>query len=51
MYSEQNEHCWECRCPSCNLFQTDECLEGKEFCERCENKTHTGYCPWHPEEQ
>ena len=45
------EHCRECRCVSCDLFQTAGCLEGKNVCEKCNHESHTGYCPWHPDEQ
>lgn len=51
MYSEHNKHCRECACPSCDLFQTEECLEGKDNCGECDNTAHTGYCPWHPNER
>ena len=45
------DHCRECRCVSCDLFQTAGCLEGKNVCEKCNHESHTGYCPWHPDEQ
>ena len=45
------EHCQECRCVSCDLFQTAGCLEGKNVCGKCNHESHTGYCPWHPDEQ
>ena len=45
------EHCRECRCVSCDLFQTAGCLEGKNVCGKCNHESHTGYCPWHPDEQ
>lgn len=52
MYSEQNKHCRECICPSCDLFQTDECLEGVDGCEKCDNSSyHIGHCWWHPDER
>ena len=50
MYSEQNKHCRECLCTTCDLFQLDECLEGPDCCDKCDNTSHTAYCPWHPEE-
>ena len=45
------EHCRECRCVSCDLLQTAGCLEGKNVCGKCNHESHTGYCPWHPDEQ
>ena len=45
------EHCRECRCVSCDLFQTASCLEGKNVCGKCNHESHTGYCPWHSDEQ
>ncbi|OUO65668.1 hypothetical protein [Anaerotruncus colihominis] len=45
------EHCQECRCVSCDLFQTAGCLEGKDVCGKCNHESHTRYCPWHPDEQ
>ena len=50
MYNEFNEHCSECICPSCDLFQTEHCLED-DACKDCDNDMHVGYCPWHPDEQ
>ena len=50
MYSEQNKHCRECLCTTCDLFQLDGCLEGADCCDKCDNTSHTAYCPWHPEE-
>lgn len=51
MFCVTNKHCRECICPSCDAFQTRECLEDKDLCEKCDNNSHTGYCPWHPDEQ
>lgn len=51
MYIEQNKHCRECVCPSCDLFQTEECLEDKDNCDRCDNTYHIGHCWWHPDER
>ncbi len=51
MYSELNKHCRECICPSCDLFQTKECLEGEDGCGKCDNTYHVGHCWWHPEER
>jgi hypothetical protein len=28
----------------CELSGTDECIEGKDFCERCDNKSHVENC-------
>ena len=50
-WNRAGEHCRECRCVSCDLFQTAGCLEGKNVCEKCNHESHTGYCPWHPDEQ
>lgn len=47
MYLETDRHCRECACASCDLFQTDGCLEGRGLCDSCDNQSHTGYCPWH----
>ena len=27
-------------------FRKDDCLDGKDMCEKCDNKSHTGSCPW-----
>lgn len=51
MYSEPDKHCRECICPSCDLFKTDDCLEGEDCCEKCDNTHHTGSCWWHPDER
>lgn len=51
MYNEFNKHCRECICPSCDLFQTPECLEGEDGCDKCANDSHTGHCWWHPDER
>ena len=47
MYLETDRHCRECACASCDLFQTDRCLEGRGLCDSCDNQSHTVYCPWH----
>lgn len=49
MVAEQ--HCRECICQSCDLLGTDSCLEGAAMCAKCDCTEHTGYCPWHPDEQ
>ena len=46
MYNENDKHCRECICMSCSAFRKDDCLEGKDMCEKCDNKSHTGSCPW-----
>ncbi len=51
MYSELNKHCRECICPSCDLFQTEECIEGENYCEQCANDCHVGHCWWHSDER
>lgn len=51
MYSELDKHCRECICPSCDLFQTEECLEGENGCDKCDNDCHVGHCWWHPDER
>ena len=51
MYLETDGHCREYACVSCDLFQTDGCLEGRGLCDSCDNQSHTGYCPWHSDEQ
>lgn len=50
MYDENNKYCQECKCPSCDLFRKEGCLEGEDLCARCGSKSRTTYCPWHPEE-
>ena len=51
MYLESDKHCRECICPSCDLFQTDGCLEGDDNCEKCLNDCPTNFCWWHPDER
>lgn len=46
MYNENDKHCRECICMSCSAFRKDDCLEGKDMCEKCDNKSHIGNCPW-----
>lgn len=46
MYNENDKHCRECICVSCSAFRKDDCLDGKDMCEKCDNKSHTGSCPW-----
>ena len=49
---EGYEHCRECICRSCDLFQKDGCLEGADHCiTKCDHKSHTRACPWHTSEQ
>lgn len=50
-YDEAAPHCRECICPRCDLFQTDECLEGKDSCKKCQPGSHVKHCWWHPEER
>lgn len=49
-YIETNNNCISCICSHCDLFHTDNCLEGKNSCNYCNNKTYTSYCPWSNEE-
>ena len=49
MYNGNNPHCRECLCVSCAAFQRDECLEGADCCDKCDNESHTGDCPWYKE--
>lgn len=51
MYSETNKHCKECLCVTCEAFQTDDCIEGKEMCTECDNIAHTHACPWFTERE
>jgi hypothetical protein len=51
MYSELDKHCRECICVSCDLRGTDDCLEGADGCDKCDNTCHTGHCWWHPDER
>lgn len=46
-----DKHCRECVCTSCDVFGTEECLEGADICKKCDHTSHTEYCPWHPDEQ
>lgn len=49
---EGYEHCRECICRSCDLFQKDGCLEGVDHCiTKCDHKSHARACPWHTNEQ
>lgn len=49
---EEDPHCRECICRSCDLFQKDGCLEGADHCvTKCDHKSHTRACPWHPNER
>ena len=49
-YEETDKHCRECRCPSCDLFKTAECIEGADLCEKkCDHENHTWSCPFHPD--
>lgn len=50
-YDEADPHCLECICPRCDIFQTDECLEGKDSCKKCQPGSHVKHCWWHPEER
>ncbi len=49
---EKEKHCQECICPSCDLFQKTDCLEGADHCAvKCDHESHTRACPWHPNER
>lgn len=50
-YDEQDKHCRECICPSCDIFKTADCLYGPDGCKKCEPDTHVGHCCWHPYER
>lgn len=50
MYSDQDKHCQECICGSCDLRGTDGCLEGANCCDKCDNTSHCRHCCWHPNE-
>ena len=50
-YDEQDKHCRECICPSCDIFKTADCLYGPDGCKKCEPDSHVGHCWWHPEER
>lgn len=30
---------------------TDDCLEGADGCDKCDNTYHIGHCWWHPDER
>lgn len=51
MYNEMDKHCRECICVSCDLRGTDDCLEGADGCDKCDNTYHIGHCWWHPDER
>lgn len=49
---EENPHCRECICRSCDLFQKTDCLEGTDHCiTKCDHESHTRACPWHTDER
>lgn len=50
-YNEMDHHCLECICPSCEIFQTDECLEDADGCDRCDNNQHVENCWWYTNEE
>lgn len=50
-YDARDPHCQECICPSCDIFGTDECLEGADSCRKCETDSHICHCWWHPDER
>lgn len=50
MYSDNDKHCRECLCATCDLRGMDGCLDGEAVCAECDNQSHTNYCPWHPSE-
>lgn len=50
MYSNTDKHCIECICQSCDFFQTSYCIEGEDCCDRCDNSSHAGSCPWNSNE-
>lgn len=37
-YDEQDEHCQECICPSCDKFKTTDCILGADACEKCRGR-------------
>ena len=51
MFDTSDKHCRECICPTCTLFQTEECLDGNECCMKCENDSHTAECPFYGGEE
>lgn len=52
MRLEENPHCRECICRSCDLAWTDGCLEGADHCiTKCDKESHTKACPWHTDER
>ena len=51
MYSESDRHCSKCICVYCDCFQTEYCLEGKNYCEHCDNTAHVDACPFHQDRQ
>ena len=50
MYNENDMHCRECCCATCDLRGTDECLDGELVCMECDNGSHVDFCPWHSSE-
>ena len=46
-FSEFNNQCKACICPGCDLFQSDECLDGKDCCDKCDNGAATCDCPFY----
>lgn len=50
MFSENDRHCIECLCSSCARRATDDCLDGPDVCDKCENDCHVGQCWYHESE-
>lgn len=49
---DEDPHCRECICRSCDLFQKADCLEGADHCiTKCDHESHTRDCPWHTNER
>lgn len=46
----QDLYCDMCICPNCDLFETEECLDGETSCEDCPPKHLVEECVWYRNE-
>lgn len=47
MYKPEDKHCRECICPNCYDRGAENCISGKDTCEKCKNNEHTQDCPFY----
>lgn len=50
MFDEDNSQCRECLCTECDLRGTDNCLEGADQCNRCDNTSHLVGCVYYDDD-